>query len=147
MVHYVSVNVYRQVLDSGILSQKRQRVYDIFFSNQIPMTGAEVAEKYKQAYPSAEHSETIRNRITELKAQGLVQEVGTTTCTKTQRQVSSFIITNSVGEPFTRKKTKSEKINEAISQLKALHQGINETTTPSEYKDGISACIAILMDN
>ena len=69
------------------------------------MTGAEVSELYKQRYATSKHSETIRNRITELKEMGVICENGVVDCQFTGRSVMSFCTTNNLPEKLEKKET------------------------------------------
>jgi len=65
MIRTKSKAAYLDIMAKGILSQNQKRVYQIlYFGGQ--QTGAQVARKYKELYPTSKYSETVRNRITEL---------------------------------------------------------------------------------
>ena len=66
MVQITSVQTYNAICKSGLISAKRMKVFDIFYKNPNGLTGAEVSEIYRSENPTSQHSETIRNRITEL---------------------------------------------------------------------------------
>jgi DNA-binding transcriptional regulator YhcF (GntR family) len=102
------------------LSEKRWRVYDIFYQLNRPLTGAEVSQIYKSNYPSSQHSETIRNRITELKEMGLLAEFEVVDCTFTGRKVFSFITTNNLPEKLKKKETLNQKLDKILEEIKLL---------------------------
>jgi Fe2+ or Zn2+ uptake regulation protein len=104
MAQRTSIETYTEIKNSGLLSEKRWRVYDIFYQMNRPLTGAEVSQIYKSNYPSSQHSETIRNRITELKDMGLLAEFEVVDCTFTGRKVFSFITTNNLPKNWRKKK-------------------------------------------
>ena len=120
MTAQTSIETYHAIIDSGLLSEKRQRVYELFFNSEKSLTGAEVSELYKQRYATSKHSETIRNRITELKEMGVICENGVVDCQFTGRSVMSFCTTNNLPEKLEKKETLNEKLNKIISDIKEL---------------------------
>jgi len=120
MTQRTSIETYHEILNSGLLSEKRQKVYDIFYHNQRPLTGAEVSQIYKANYPSSQHSETIRNRITELKEMGLLCESGNVDCSFTGRSVMSFMTTNNLPEKLEKKETLNQKLDKILEEIKLL---------------------------
>ena len=59
-MQYTSVEAYHSIKNSGLLSDKRMKVYEIFFENPNGLTGTQVSEIFKSKYPSSKHSETIK---------------------------------------------------------------------------------------
>jgi hypothetical protein len=63
MIQKTSIETYHAIKNSGLISEKRLKVFDIFYQNPQGLTGAEVSEIYRKENPTSQHSETIRNRI------------------------------------------------------------------------------------
>ena len=120
MIQRTSIETYTEIKNSGLLSEKRWRVYDIFYQLNRPLTGAEVSQIYKSNYPSSQHSETIRNRITELKEMGLLAEFEIVDCTFTGRKVYTFITTNNLPEKLEKKETLNQKLDKILEEIKLL---------------------------
>lgn len=115
-VRETSIAVYHQIKNEGLLSAKRLQVYEILLEYGA-LTGSQVAQIYKSKYPSNNHSETIRNRITELVEMKVLEEIGIVNCPFSGRNVIQFGLTNNLPKKLTVKKTKKQKINEAILEL------------------------------
>ena len=111
-----SVATYNQIKEEGLLSQNKMRVYEIFYTYGN-LTGAQAAEIYKSEYPSAKHSETVRNRISELVMQGVLDVTGTKVCEETKREVFIYGLNDSLPQKFERKKSKRESIEEALEKV------------------------------
>lgn len=120
MTQRTSIETYHEILNSGLLSEKRKKVYDIFYQLNRPLTGAEVSQIYKANYPSSQHSETIRNRITELKEMGLLAEFEMVDCTFTGRKVYTFVTTNNLPEKLDKKETLNQKLDKILEEIKLL---------------------------
>lgn len=103
MVRETSIEAFKIILENGLLSEKRQRVYEILYEHG-PLIGAQVAELYKRKYGRTSASETIRNRITELRDLGVVKECGKSFDSNTGMKVILWDVT--AGLP---KKQKEEK--------------------------------------
>ena len=120
MTQRTSIETYYEIKNSGLLSEKRWKVYDIFYQMNRPLTGAEVSQIYKANYPSSQHSETIRNRITELKEMGLLAEFEIVDCTFTGRKVYTFVTTNNLPEKLEKKETLNQKLDKILDEIKLL---------------------------
>ena len=120
MTQRTSIETYTEIKNSGLLSEKRWKVYDIFYQLNRPLTGAEVSQIYKANYPSSQHSETIRNRITELKDMGLLAEFEIVDCAFTGRKVCTFITTNNLPEKLEKKETLNQKLDKILEEIKLL---------------------------
>ena len=90
MIQKTSIETYHAIKNSGLISDKRMKVFDIFYKNPQGLTGAEVSEIYKKNNPTSQHSETIRNRITELVQMGVLAEVGVVECQFSKRNVMKW---------------------------------------------------------
>jgi len=125
MVRDTSIEIYRKITDEGLLSKKRQQVYDIIFHHG-PMTGSQVAAKYKLMYSSAKHSESIRNRITELVKQKVVKEVGVKECPITGNKVLWFDVTADLPVKIPKKLTMKQKKTDLLFYIEELGHRLPE---------------------
>ena len=125
-IRNTSISTYNKIKSEGLLSTKRMRVYDIFV-DKGNLTGSQVATYYKSKYPSNNHSETIRNRITELVQMKVLEELGTTECPVSSREVLLFGVSNQLPEKLPVKKTKSQKVSEIMLEVeKGLKHSHND---------------------
>ena len=75
MVRETSIEAYNTIKENGLLSERRWRVYDIVYTHG-PIIGSMVADYYRKKYGRTSASETIRNRLTELRDMGSIKEIG-----------------------------------------------------------------------
>lgn len=95
MIRQTSIDTYKQIKDEGLLSRRRMQVYEVLFKHG-PLTGGQVAAKVKALYGQWGHSETIRNRITELRDLGTVSEIKTVACPITGRNSILWDVTKNL---------------------------------------------------
>ena len=134
MTQRTSIETYYEIKNSGLLSEKRWKVYDIFYQNNRPLTGAEVSQIYKSNYPSSQHSETIRNRITELKEMGLLAEFEIVDCTFTGRRVYTFVTTNNLPEKLEKKETLNQKLDKILEEIKLLGISLSDEEAKEQLR-------------
>ena len=79
MIRTTSVETFNEIKSNGLLSLRRWQVYEVLY-NLGPSTGAQIAKQVKAIYGSWGHSETIRNRLTELRDTGCISECGEVDC-------------------------------------------------------------------
>jgi hypothetical protein len=106
-----SLDTYYKIKTEGLLPEKRMRIYEIFYQ-QGNLTGSQVAQFYKNKYPTNQHSETIRNRITELVQMRVLEELGTTNCPLSNREVILYGINTNLPSKIPVQKTKKQKVSE-----------------------------------
>ena len=123
MVRDTSKEIYNKIVSNGLLSKKRLQIYDIIY-NLGSMTGSQVAQIYKENYNASQHSESIRNRITELTQQGVVKEVKTGDCAITGKKVLWFDVTSKLPVKIQRQATKKEKKDEVLKLIFKLDNTI-----------------------
>ena len=96
----------------------RKEVYKCIYNHGY-ITGSQTKKILNK---SNQLSESVRNRITELKDMGLVEELGTVLCEYTNRQVLLFDVTDrKVPLPIPMKLTKEQKkakVQNLIADLK-----------------------------
>jgi hypothetical protein len=124
MVKTTSIETYHSIKDSGVLSEKRMNVFDIFYENPNGLTGSEVSEIYKGKFPSSKHSETIRNRITELCQMGVIVEMGVSECPYTKRKVMKWCCVDRLPIPLEKKPTRKEQIKEILDDITAFGKSL-----------------------
>lgn len=117
MVQKTSIDTYYHIKNSGILSDKRLKVYEILYEHPEGLTGSQVSDIFKSKYPSAKNSETIRNRITELKNMNLVMEMGIVDCEFSNRKVMKFCLTDNLPTKLEKIPTLNEKINSVLEKI------------------------------
>jgi DNA-binding Lrp family transcriptional regulator len=117
------MDVYREILRSGVLSSKRLAVYEYLF-NFGPLTGGQVQKALGNGV-----SESVRNRITELVKMGAVYEIGEVSCPVTGRRVLLFDVTSKMPVSYERVKSKKEiirELEEEVRNLKKIIKGFAE---------------------
>ena len=120
MVQKTSIETYHSIKNSGLISEKRMKVYEILYENPQGLTGTQVSEMFKEKYPSAKHSETIRNRITELRDMGVVLEMGVVECEFTNRKVLKWCTSDNLPLKIGKKLTEKEKLRSIYYQIENL---------------------------
>lgn len=111
-----SIDTYNEIKQNGLLSEKRMRVYDIFyeFGN---LTGTQVAMIYKNKFPSKSTSETIRNRITELVKMECVDELGEIYCPISKRNVTLFGLNDNLPKKYELPPTLKQRRDEILLKI------------------------------
>lgn len=71
------------------------------------MTGSQVAQQVKGVYGSWGHSETIRNRLTELRDMGCISEVGEVDCPISGNRVLVWQTNNNLPIKFEKRRSKA----------------------------------------
>ena len=86
MVRKTSLDTFHKIEAEGLLSQRRWQVYKTLYKIG-PATGTQLALIVKGEFGGWGQSETIRNRLTELRDLGVVQEVTEAPCPETGNTV------------------------------------------------------------
>ena len=120
MVQTTSIETYHAIKNSGLISEKRMKVFDIFYQNPRGLTGAQVSEIYRRENPTSQHSETIRNRITELVQMGVLAELGVVECEFSKRSVMKWCCIDKMPIPLEKKVTRKEQIKQILDGVTAL---------------------------
>lgn len=121
MVNKTSLEAYQEIIRNGLLSKRRLQVYDIIFNHQ-PLTGSQVATVFKSQNSLNTNSENIRNRITELKEMGVVEECGYSVDPVTNMTVLNFKTTNKLPKKLIRKASKRQKVDFILSEVDVLYK-------------------------
>jgi len=127
MIRQASIDTFHDIENSGLLSKRRLQVYEMLFFNG-PMVGSEVARRVKAKYGSWSESETIRNRLTELRNSGVVYEVGKAKDPKNGRIVILWDVTAHLPKKIQRKK-----------RIKCEHCKGRDTSMKFKKKDDIQS--------
>jgi len=117
MIQKTSIETYNAIKNSGLISEKRMKIFEIFYKNPQGLTGAEVSEIYRKENPTSQHSETIRNRITELFQMGILAELGVVECQFSKRSVMKWCCVDKMPIPLKKNATRKEQINEILSDV------------------------------
>jgi hypothetical protein len=133
MIQKTSIDTFLHIKNEGLLSEKRLRVYEIFYEYG-ELTGAQVSEIYRSKYPAAEHSETIRNRITELVQMNCVKQIGTTQCDKTKRTVHTYISTNELPSQLKKNPDKKQILLHSLKRVESVASKIDDEITKEELR-------------
>ena len=122
-VRQTSIDVYRQILEEGLLSAMRRDTYQALFDCGGPSTAAEVASRMRRmgvpngggrGGPGNAHA-----RLNELVAQGVVYEVRVRKCSITERDVTEYELTGNL--PRRIQVTAAEKRQKLLAR-KAYHE-------------------------
>ena len=128
-----SIDCYRQIKSEGLLSKRRLQVFEILLENGC-LTGTEISILFKQKHFSSNHSEGIRNRITELFDRGVVYEKGIVECKSTGRKVIQWDLTDKLPIKIkSSNKTKKQKINDALNSLRKLYKN-KDASSDEDWK-------------
>jgi uncharacterized protein YwgA len=122
-----SAIAYRTIKDSGLLSEMRWRVYDILYHHG-PLLGSQVSALYKRDHLTTSYSETVRNRITELRDLGVVIEVGHAIDPITKMSAILWDVTDQLPQKKLEKKESSKqkikRLEQRITQLEGEKQAL-----------------------
>lgn len=100
MIRDTSIEAFRTIQESGLLSRARWQVYEVLFHNG-PATRGEVDLHYRKKYGGQNYS-NVSARLNELRDMGVVEELGTRECTVTGMQVIFWDVTSKL--PVIQKK-------------------------------------------
>lgn len=117
-----SIDCYNQIKKDGSLSKMRFKVYSALLSMGKPSTTREVYETMNVLKQEA-------TRFTELRKLGVIYEVRNRKCTITGRTSIEWDLTDKLPLNIKiYKKTKNDRISEAVTSLLELHKKKNVST-------------------
>tara|TARA_R110002153_G_scaffold218036_1_gene370519 strand:- start:7906 stop:8319 length:414 start_codon:yes stop_codon:yes gene_type:complete len=117
-----SIDCYNQIKKDGSLSKMRFKVYSALLSMGKPSTTREVYETMNVLKQEA-------TRFTELRKLGVIYEVRNRKCTITGRTSIEWDLTDKLPLNIKiYKKTKKDRISEAVTSLLELHKKKNVST-------------------
>lgn len=146
-IRKTSVQTYNFIKREGILSQKRMRVYDIFYEHPDGLTGSQVSYIYKSRFPTSQFSETIRNRITELRDMGVLTEAGEVECEFTFRSVIKFVLNDNLPSTLQKKPTLNTSANKICAMISAIEGDTTDQDTKQRLRDVYEAVDALKKRN
>ena len=139
-VRQISVEVYHQIREEGLLSRMRMQVYDALFKVG-PVTATQLLETLRVG-ANTTHS-NVRARLLELRELGCAKELGTTTCPVTGREVILWDVTAHLPKGYQKPLTKLEAARRRIKELEAenasLKRQLSKWGRPSSEKRSIEA--------
>lgn len=113
-VRETSLEAYRAIQDNEWVSKKRREVYNVLYHHG-PLTGAQISQRSGRSSVS----ETVRNRLTELRNMGVVKEVDVVPCPITGRNVILWDVTKNMPTKLEVKKAipLKRQLSDAKEQL------------------------------
>lgn len=109
-----SIQAYQQIKNSGLLAKRRLEVYSWLFDHG-PATASEIENGMKRRHAN--------KRLSELRDQGVVEEVGQKICMVSGYEVILWDVTGLLPKPFKKSsQTKSSRLEAENRRLKGLLQ-------------------------
>lgn len=127
-----SINIYRQIEADGLLSKRRWQVYSTLFKHG-PLTGTQLSKIVRSSFGGWSLSETIRNRLTELRDAGAVAELGEVKCPINGNQVILWDVTDQLPKKIAARKQMTSK--EAAKITKDFLEFVTKNSDFKSYKD------------
>lgn len=106
-------------MDSGMISRRRKQVYEILYEKG-PLAGAQVAFLFQERHGRTARSETVRNRLTELRDWGVVSEVGHVIDPHTKMRVLVWDVNKNLPIKPPKRETKNQIIARQAREILAL---------------------------
>lgn len=125
MTQKTSVETYKKILASGLISKRRREILNILWEH-ISLTGNQISKIHKELYNTNSFSENIKNRITELEQMGVISVVGIVKCPITKNNVNLYSLTGNMPVKLKVKKTKKQKINELKKEIVMIGRLLQE---------------------
>jgi hypothetical protein len=116
-VRETSLEVYKRINDEGLLSKMRLKVYNELYKHG-PCTCGELMRAMR--VDKLDRQGNVWSRLCEMRDQGVVAEVDKRECTVTGNKQLVWATTNSLPDKYIPRKTKKEKVDEIINDLKAI---------------------------
>lgn len=101
MVRNTSIEVYHRIKDEGLLSRKRQEIYEVLFE-QGPLTGNEIFKRIK-GVSHIVHA-NIHSRLNEMEKLGVAERIGEKICSVTGNNVDLWDVTSKLPIKFDKPK-------------------------------------------
>lgn len=124
-VRDTSIEALNKIKANGLLSERRLQVYEILFERG-PLAGAQVSYLYQQRHGKTARSETVRNRLTELRDLGVVAEVGHVEDPNTKMRVIQWDVTSRLPQKIAKRETKTEIIARQARRIVELEGRVRE---------------------
>lgn len=115
MVRDTSIEAYKQINESGLLSKRRAEVYNYLY-NYGPATAQQIYKSISQG----KNPSCYLGRLSELRESGVVAEKGKVKCEWTGHRVILWDVTSSLPIKPIKKITREQKLNIATKALKMI---------------------------
>jgi hypothetical protein len=131
-IRQTSIDCYNQIKESGLLSKRRLQVFEAMLG-QAPCTAGEIERFMNKFYG-------VRGgwkQLAFLRDSGVVYEVGTTTCSVTNRKVIEWDLTDNlpVKKVLKSKPTKKQKIEEVLELIITLGTKLPDGSERKDLRD------------
>lgn len=138
MTRKTSIEAYKQIRDSGLLSERRFEVYDVVFRHG-PLTANEAFKiLYDNDMGAKNAASNSAARFSELRDVGVLYEVGERKCGVTGMKVIVWDVTDQLPKAPDKKPTRKEKKEELLAYIVSVGKEIDEV-----WKDDLRKIYAL----
>ena len=116
-----SIDCYNKIKEEGLLSKMRLKVYEAIL-RKAPCTSGEAFAVMTTKENQISQS---RARFTELRELGVIYEVQNRKCSITGMNVIEWDLTDNLPKETKLRKTKKDRVNDALESLRELYQNKN----------------------
>lgn len=117
VVRDISTAVYHQIINEGLLSQRRMDTYAVIHQHG-PMTASEALDTLVRANGSRSRTDSqIRARCFELREMGVIKENQIRYCKITGREVIEWEVTNLLPKPLPAKTSEPERLRNLVLRM------------------------------
>lgn len=95
MIRKTSIEAYRAIMDNGLLSKRREQVYDCLYTYG-PLTRNQLSELLRVRYHVTINPNLVSSRLVELRDFGCAYEVKETVCPQTGMTVILWDVTENL---------------------------------------------------
>jgi DNA-binding Lrp family transcriptional regulator len=138
MTQKTSLDVYKRIIASGLISKRRKEIVEILWEHTA-LTGNQISKIHKEKHNTNSFSENVKNRITELEQMGVISIVGIVACPLTKNQVNLYALSGNLPVKLEVKQTKKQKVDNIKKQIveigKMLPDGEAKNLLRSVYWD------------
>ena len=138
-IRTTSIEVYKLLEESGILSAKRWEIYATVY-NHGPMTSAEAFAKLSEGKNLKSLTQS-RARFTELRGMGLLKETGERECTITGYTVIEWDVTDQLPLKLEKAPTRKVKIETYCKKLESLSLLVSDIFEREELSTKIATLV------
>ena len=104
MVRETSIEAYHEMMESGLISERRWQTLDALYAVR-PATGGEVYQEFKRRYGQlAPTNSNITTRLGELREMDLAFETGTRECSVSGHEVTLWDVTGNLPKKILKPK-------------------------------------------
>ena len=113
-----SIDTYYKILNNGMLSKRRQEVYEEIYKNG-PASIADVRQRFRSFNPEMSDS-SVSTRFSELERLGVIEEVGKKKDERTGNECTLWDITNNLPVKLKKGQTRKEQVDELLKYITTL---------------------------